>query len=61
MSNAWLCSTPEKLLGTIEVIVATYERSAGSTSMVGQAGALMNPEVITRLKDIQAVVRKQFT
>ncbi|EIE21209.1 hypothetical protein COCSUDRAFT_17991 [Coccomyxa subellipsoidea C-169] len=57
----FLSTTPEKLLGTIEVIVATYERSAGSTSMVGQAGALMNPEVITRLKDIQAVVRKQFT
>lgn len=55
------CRTPDKLLAAIDLIVDTYERSAGSAGMLGQAGALMNPEVIVRMKDIQAAIRKDFT
>lgn len=45
----------------MDLILDTYERSAGSAGMLGQAGALMNPEVIKRLREIQATVRKDYT
>lgn len=54
------CRTPEKLLAAVDIIVGTFEKTAGSASMVGQAGALMNPDVIMRLKEIQKAVQKEF-
>ena len=59
-NNWWRCRTPQQLLKTVELILQTYERSAGSASMLGQAGTLMNPEVITRMKDIQAAIQKDL-
>ena len=56
----WCCRTPQQLLKTVDLILQTYERSAGSASMLGQAGTLMNPEVITRMKDIQAAIQKDL-
>ncbi|KAK9902256.1 hypothetical protein WJX75_009762 [Coccomyxa subellipsoidea] len=56
----FLSTTPEKLLTAIDVIVGTFEKTAGSASMVGQAGALMNPDVIMCLKEIQKAVQKEF-
>ena len=56
----WCCRTPQQLLKTVDLILQTYERSAGSASMLGQAGTLMNPEVITRMKDIQAAIQKDI-
>ena len=58
--NGWCCRTPQQLLKTVDLILQTYERSAGSASMLGQAGTLMNPEVITRMKDIQAAIQKDL-
>jgi hypothetical protein len=55
------CRTPQKLLAAIEVILSAYEKTAGSTSMLGQAGSLMNPDVIVRMKDIQSAIRRDFT
>lgn len=52
--------TPQQLLSTVEVILAAYERSAGSASMLGQAGTLMNPEVIVRMRDIQEAIKKDL-
>ena len=58
--TGWSCRTPQQLLKTVDLILQTYERSAGSASMLGQAGTLMNSEVITRMKDIQAAIQKDL-
>lgn len=58
--TGWCCRTPQQLLQTVDLILQTYERSAGSASMLGQAGTLMNPEVISRMKDIQAAIQKDL-
>ncbi|CAL8466136.1 g5672 [Coccomyxa elongata] len=60
-THDFLSTTPQKLLAAMDLILETYERSAGSAGMLGQAGALMNPEVIKTLRDIQAIVRKSYT
>lgn len=52
--------TPQQLLSIVELILGTYERSAGSASMLGQAGTLMNPEVIVRMRDIQEAIRRDL-
>ena len=54
------CRTPQQLLSTLELILGAYERSAGSASMLGQAGTLMNPEVIIRMKDIEQAIRRDL-
>ncbi len=60
MRYSTLCSTPRQLLSTVEVILAAYERSAGSASLLGQAGMLMYPEVIVRMRNIQEDIRKDL-
>ena len=54
------CRTPQQLLSAVELILGAYERSAGSASMLGQAGTLMNPEVILRMRDIQEAIRRDL-
>lgn len=54
------CRTPEKLAGAADAIVRAYERSAGSAGMLGQAGSLMNPAVINRLRELLALIRSDF-
>ena len=54
------CRTPQQLLSAVELILGAYERSAGSASMLGQAGTLMNPEVIVRMKNIQEAIRRDL-
>jgi hypothetical protein len=63
-----LCTTPAALLNTVDNVLAAYEGGAragagggGGGTMAGQAAALMNPEVITRLRDLQQLIRKQYT
>ncbi len=48
------------LMAAIEMILKAYEKSAGGSSMLGQAGSLMNPQVIERMRDIKAVIRRDF-
>ena len=56
-----LCRTPPQLLKTIDAVLGAYDSSRGSDSMAGQAGSLMNPLVIERMRALQGVIRSEFT
>lgn len=60
-SEDYIHTTPPALLNTIENILAVYDgSSSGSMGMAGEAASLMDPEVISRLRQLQATIRKNF-
>ena len=64
----FLHTTPDKLLNTIRNVLAVYDSSVkpesrqgiGNTAMAGQAAALMNPQVIERLRELEALLKKKY-
>lgn len=60
-SQDYLSTTPEALLNVVSNVLQVYETSQGVGTMAGQAAGLMNPEVIAKLKDMEQVIRKQYT
>lgn len=56
-----VCRSPQLMLKTIEAVLKAYDASRGSDSMTGQAGSLMNPLVIERMRTLQGVIRSEFT
>lgn len=67
----YLHTTPEALLNTIENVLAVFDGASGNLDemmgsagapmgMAGQAAALMNPEVITKLRELQLIIRKKY-
>ena len=52
--------TPEALLTTINTVLDTYDSQMGSQGMLADSAALMNPEVIRRLRALQAAIRKSY-
>ena len=55
------CRTPARLLMVVDAILAAYEAQHASGSMLKEAAALMKPEIITRLKELQLQIRQEFT
>lgn len=45
----------------VDAILAAYEAQHASGSMLQEAAALMKPEIITRLKELQLQIRQEFT
>ena len=45
----------------VDAILAAYEAQHASGSMLKEAAALMKPEIITRLKELQLQIRQEFT
>lgn len=59
-----LFTTPERMLNTITNVLGMYDgaaESSGRDGMAGQAAALMNPEVILRLRELQEMIRQNYT
>lgn len=56
-----LSTTPARLLMVVDAILAAYEAQHASGSMLQEAAALMKPEIITRLKELQLQIRQEFT
>ena len=68
----YLHTTPPALLNTIENVLAMYDGASGNKvesamgsnsgpmGMAGQAASLMNPEVISRLRELQLMLRKKY-
>ena len=56
-----VCRTPGDLLRAVEAVLTAYEGSRGGGSMLGQASALVNPQVITRLSALRDMIRRDFT
>lgn len=57
-------TTPAALLNTVENVLGLYDGAVSKGAlggMAGQAAALMNPEVIARLRDLQTLIRKKYT
>ena len=52
--------TPEALLTTISTVLDTYDTQLGSQGMLADSAAMMNPEVIQRLRALQAAIRKSY-
>ena len=55
------CRTPPKLLMVVDAVLAAYEAQHASGSMLQEAAALMKPEIISRLKELQQQIQKEFT
>ena len=55
------CRTPPKLLMVVDAVLAAYEAQHASGSMLKEAAALMKPEIISRLKELQQQIQKEFT
>ena len=56
-----ICRTPPKLLMVVDAVLAAYEAQHASGSMLQEAAALMKPEIISRLKELQQQIQKEFT
>lgn len=44
----------------VDGVLAAYETQKDGKNLLGQTAKLMDPEVIKRLQDIQAVMRKRY-
>ncbi len=56
-----LCRTPAALLRAAEAVLGAYTGSRGGGTMLGQATALVDPQVITRLGELRDAIRRDFT
>jgi len=62
LSAGCICNrTPEALLTTISTVLATYDTQLGGQGMFAETSAMMNPEVIKRLRALQAAVQKTYS
>ena len=52
--------TPEALLETINTVLSTYDNQLGGAGLMAESAALMNPEVIRKLRDLQQRIRKGY-
>ncbi|KAK9840732.1 hypothetical protein WJX81_001023 [Elliptochloris bilobata] len=57
----YLTTTPEALLRAVEAVLGAYAGSRGGGTMLGQASALVDPQVITRLGELRDAIRRDFT
>mmetsp|Transcript_47316 Transcript_47316/g.120752 ORF Transcript_47316/g.120752 Transcript_47316/m.120752 type:complete len:419 (-) Transcript_47316:13-1269(-) len=56
----FLTSTPPDLMRYVDGVLAAYETQKDGKNLLGQTAKLMDPEVIRRLQDIQAVMRRRY-
>lgn len=54
------CRTPEVLMSIVEAVLGAYAAQTTVRSSVEDAAALMNPEVINRMKTLHQDIRKHF-
>eukprot|EP00887_Chlorella_sp_A99_P001218 scaffold14.g1218.t1 len=62
----YLHTTPQVLLNTVDNVLALYDGAAGggggrAGGMAREAAGLMNPTVIDRLRELQQLIRRQYT
>lgn len=56
----FLTTTPERLLQTVETVLATYETQKTRSTVLGETAKMMNPVVIQRLKELQQRIRSKY-
>jgi hypothetical protein len=56
----WTRSTPQALLTVIAGVLGAYEAQRGRATMQGQAAEFMTPQVIERMRLLQAEVSEKF-
>ncbi|KAI3427115.1 hypothetical protein D9Q98_007052 [Chlorella vulgaris] len=56
----YLCTKPADLLNTIENVLTVYDTSRRKVTMAGEASALMNPQVIEKMRVLQRQIRRQY-
>ena len=54
------CRTPEAMLKMIDLVLESFDRSWGPGSMLGKASTIVNPTVVTRMRELQTAIRKDF-
>lgn len=52
--------TPEVLLQTISTVLDAYDTQLGGGDMMAESAALMNPEVIKRMRDLKQRIDKGY-
>lgn len=64
-----LSTTPGALLNAIANVLALFDKAtqgvhvgdSDPSSLASQAAAMMQPEVIARMRDLAALIRKKYT
>jgi hypothetical protein len=51
---------PETLLAAVEAVLGAYGGSRGAGTLLGQASAMVDPLVITRLGELRDSIRRDF-
>lgn len=47
-------------MASIEAVLNAFESSRGQSTMLGQAGDLMRPEVIRRMQDLRITIQRDY-
>uniref|UniRef100_A0A061R6I6 Uncharacterized protein n=2 Tax=Tetraselmis sp. GSL018 TaxID=582737 RepID=A0A061R6I6_9CHLO len=56
----YLFTTPPKLTQYVDSILVAYDTQREGTNLLGQTAKLMDPAVITRLRDIGQLIRRSY-
>lgn len=60
MAQDYLSTTPQKMLKTLEAVLSAYDTQKGKHTMIGQTSQLMNPEVIQKMRKLEAFIKKEY-
>lgn len=59
-SHDYLSTTPVDLLKTLDTILSAYENHKGKHTLLGETSKLMNPELIQKMRKLEAYIKKEF-
>ena len=56
----YLSTTPAALLKTLETLLTAFDSQKGKHTALGETSRLMNPEVIQKMRKLEAYIRREF-
>lgn len=59
-SMDYLSTTPVALLKTLDTVLSAYENNRGKHTILGETSNIMHPEVIQKMKKLEAYIKKEF-
>jgi len=57
----YLSTSPAELLKALDTILTAYESNRGKHTMLGETSSMMNPELIQRMRKLEAYIKKEYT
>lgn len=56
----YLSTTPSDLLKTIDTVLSAYEMNKGKHTILGETSKIMHPEVIRKMRKLEAYIKKEY-